>query len=190
MDGLTQRSKRFAASRRIWYGCLAATASLFGSSPAHAGPIHRDHETRAERIAGRAARRVPKLVGVFDGRPECLVDDRSSASDALSRIGNLEGDPDRSRRNKPLGPVHALEAKRRSDQVCSFSPQGRGVLDKLSAAPTTAVQVLTSPPSTPSNDTPSPPTQAQSITQIPEPGPWLLALSMAGWGLWRFRLRR
>ena len=33
-------------------------------------------------------------------------------------------------------------------------------------------------------------TQPQSLTpQVPEPGPWLLALGMTGWGLWWRRQR-
>jgi hypothetical protein len=62
------------------------------------------------------------------------------------------------------------------------------VLDRISSA-SLGTQTIT-PPTTTTPDT-TPLTQPQSLTPVvPEPGPWLLALGMTGWGLWwRWRAR-
>jgi len=79
-----------------------------------------------------------------------------------------------------------------------YHPKLSPALDKLSAAPT-AAQVLTpgqtttstggtttstGGTTTPTGGTTTPLTEGQ---EIPEPATWLLALGMAGWGVWRRR---
>jgi hypothetical protein len=167
------------------------TASLFGSWPAHADPIHRDRETRAERIAALGG------AGAYRTWSEYLTGGPS----VWSTIAHPQVTPAvesaiwKAIRTDPGDTSPWLKFMLWKQSVdptrfARFHPKVAVALDKLSAAPTTVSQAWISPPSTPNNDTPSSPTQAQSITQIPEPGPWLLALSMAGWGLWRFRSRR
>jgi len=70
-----------------------------------------------------------------------------------------------------------------------FHPKVSKALNRLSAATTTQAQAVNPPSTTPSGSTSSPPTEAQSITPIPEPRTWLLALGLTGWGVWRFRRR-
>jgi hypothetical protein len=72
-----------------------------------------------------------------------------------------------------------------------FHPRVALALDRISASPIQA-QVLpattpTTNPATGSGGTSEPPTEGQ---QIPEPSTWLIALGMAGWGVWRHRRTR
>ena len=63
-----------------------------------------------------------------------------------------------------------------------YHPHVAPILTRISTA-SLGSQTTTS--STPTSTSTTPVTQPQSITPtVPEPGPWLLALGMTGWGLW------
>ncbi len=68
-----------------------------------------------------------------------------------------------------------------------FHPKIGPAIDKL-VKPTPTQVLSPPPPSTPTS--PSSPSEGQVLspgTQTPEPSTWLVAISMAGWALWRRR---
>jgi PEP-CTERM motif len=69
-----------------------------------------------------------------------------------------------------------------------YHPHVAPILTRISTA---SLGSQTTAPSTPTSTGPTPVTQPQTLTPtVPEPGPWLLALGMTGWGLWWRRRHR
>jgi PEP-CTERM motif len=68
-----------------------------------------------------------------------------------------------------------------------YHPKVAPVLDRISSASlgSQAITPATTPPTSSNQSTTTPLTQSQTLTgAVPEPGAWLLALGMTGWGLW------
>ena len=73
-----------------------------------------------------------------------------------------------------------------------YHPHVAPILNRISAASLVSQTIAPATPTT-TGTTPdtTPVTQPQTLTPCrPEPGPWLLALGMTGWGLWWRRRRR
>jgi hypothetical protein len=179
------------ASRRLWYGCMLATVALSGVNPANASPIkHHEHAERAQRIAALADAHDYRtwshylLAGPSVWKNVAHPDVTPAVESAIWKAFRT----DATLSNRWI----RFLAWRQSLDPARFDywhPRVAVALDRMSARPATPIQIATPPPGTPSNETPTPPTQGQSISTIPEPSAWLMAISFAAWGVWQHRRR-
>ena len=180
MIGFTRAGWRLRVSRLVGIGLIATCWGAVDSRTALGSPIrtahHRDEAVVADREAARSWSTY-LLAGphVWSSiiHPQVTPDVRTAIWKAL-----------RSDSPESSAWVQFLLWKQSVDpeRFAHFHPRVSPALNRISSADLAplVVQPTTAPP-----DTTTPVTQAQSLTSaVPEPGPWLLALGMTGWGLW------
>jgi hypothetical protein len=185
MIGFTRAGRRHLVSRLIGIGLVVTSWGVWDSRPASASPIkgaHHDEEAvLAERAAGGSWSAYllagPKLWSTMV-HPSVTPEVRASIWRALGS--------DRAESN-PW--VEFLLWKQSLDptRFAHYHPHVVPVLDRISRENLiTPVTQTSTPPSTV-----TPITEPQSLTPaVPEPGAWLLAFGMTGWGLWWRRRQR
>jgi hypothetical protein len=161
-------------------GCGVLDSGIVAASPIKGSHHHYDvagAETEAAHSWSAYLLAGPKLWSSVI-HPTVTPDVRTSIWHAL-RTDAAEANPW----------VHFLLWKQSLDpaRFARNHPHVAPVLNRISAdTPITPVTQTTSPRSTS-----TPLTEPQTLTpSVPEPGPWLLALGMTGWGLWWRRRQR
>ncbi len=203
MNGFTRTPRHTPAFRLLVLGWMAIGAGLYRPGLLEASPIHRAHgtdealELREERAAERTRAAHAESVahpGIFRSWPEFLLGGPSVWStlvyppvtrDAERAIWHaLKSD-----RAESSPWVEFLVYKRSLDQARfdHFHPRVAKALERLSVpqAGTLATGSGSTATST-GGGTGAAPVQSQQIgpNPVPEPGSWLIAIGLAGWGLW------
>ncbi len=181
MIGFTRAIRRPWVSRLVGIGLIAACWGAVDSRIALGSPIRTVHQRHEAVVADREAAHswaTYLLAGphVWSSivHPQVTPDVRTAIWKALR-----SDSPESSAWVQFLLWKQSLAPER----FAHFHPRVSPVLNRISSADV-APQVI-QPATTGPADTTTPVTQAQSLTSaVPEPGPWLLALGMTGWGLW------
>jgi hypothetical protein len=185
MIGFTRAGRRHWLSRLVGIGLVATVSCVLDSRPVAASPIkgsHHRYEVALEEREAAHSWTAYLLAGPKLWRsvihPSVTPEVRASIWHAL-RTDADEANPW----------VHFLLWKQSLDpaRFARNHPHVAPVLNRISADTLiTPVTHTTSPPYTS-----TPLTEPQTLTPaVPEPGPWLLALGMTGWGLWWRRRQR
>jgi hypothetical protein len=189
MIGFRRAGRGRAVSFVVGIGLVATGWGVLAPPPVVASPIkgshHRYEAVDAEREAARSWSAYllagPKLWSSVI-HPSVTPEVRNSIWHAL-RTDAAETNPW----------VHFLLWKQSLDpaRFARNHPHVAPVLNRISTVK--VVTPVTQTSSTPGTGTPvtsTPLTQPQTIAPaVPEPGAWLLAVGMTGWGLWRRRRR-
>jgi hypothetical protein len=179
--GFTRAGRRRKCCSLIGIALVVTGWSLLASEPVAASPIKRSHHRDQASIEERDVTRSwsayllagPKLWSSTI-HPSVTADVRTSIWHAL-RTDAVESNPW----------VRFLLWKQSLNpaRFARNHPHVAPVLDRIRAEKVIP-DVAPPPPPSPPSITP-PVTEPQTITPaVPEPGPWLLALGMTGWGLW------
>jgi hypothetical protein len=179
MIGFTRAGRRRAVSSLIGIGLVLAGWGVLEPGPVAASPIKGSHHRYEVMVAEREAAHSwsayllagPKLWSSVI-HPSVTPEVRTSIWHAL-RTDAAETNPW----------VHFLLWKQSLDpaRFARNHPHVAPVLNRIAAAK--LATPVTQPSTPPSTSTPL--TEPQTLTPaVPEPGPWLLALGMTGWGLW------
>jgi hypothetical protein len=202
MDGITRTPRRKPACRLFGLGLLTIGAGLLVPGPALAAPIKSASE-RAEARDDAESRAVHEEAaahpGIFQswsqylaGGPSVwstLVHPPVTQSVETAIWHALKTDPGDS---SPW--IEFLLWKRGLDEARfdHFHPNVARALEKLSP-PRTGTPATSPTSSNPESGSSTSPVQSQQLgpNPVPEPASWLMALGLAGWGLWwRRRGRR
>jgi hypothetical protein len=192
MKRFTRKPKRVEGAGRYWCLALIAGALAVAAGPAQASPIHK-HVKETEESAHIAAM---ASAGAYRTWSEYLTGGPSVWSTVIhppvtpsveSAIWKaIRTDPGES---SPWVQFMLYKQSLDPARFAFFHPKVSVALDRLSKATTTRAQFVSPPATMPSGSTTSP-TEGQSITSIPEPATWLLAMGLTWWGVWRFRRPR
>jgi hypothetical protein len=180
-DASSRRSHRLA--RLLTFGLVLAASEGWAPHPAEGSPIKHSHPlTETQHLDAQIGHSWAAYLMAGPSvwskviHPAVTPDLRASIWKAL-------GSEDAA--SNPM--VEFLMWKQSLDptRFAKYHPHVAPILNRISTAnlgtQTTAPPTSTS---TPSGGT-TPDTQPQTISPtVPEPGPWLLALGMSGWGLW------
>jgi hypothetical protein len=187
MKGITRSATRIGVTPRFGTRLALGCAMLLGCVRAEASPIRHKGPTQVESSTFRAWSRYllagPSVWAKVPHPPVTLAI-RSAIWESI------KADPGGT---DPM--VQFLLWKQSIDppRFAHFHPKLAPILTKIAKTPTSPEQLIP-PPSTggvPATPTTLPPVPSEGnlIPSVPEPETLLLALGMAGWGLWRGRRR-
>ncbi len=197
MNGFTRTPRRIGAVRLLWLGPVVLGLGLGGSHRAEAAAIH--HADKV--VRGRRDRVQPDWSEYLLGGPSVWSTVAPSCRDAGDRTAmwkSIKTDP------PPDTDASSSSAYKQSLDPTRFDhyhPKLAAALAKIEAeTPTAATTPTTTTSSGTSTTTHRPGSTAHVrrarrllaglIAPIPEPDTLLLALGMAGWGIWWRRRRR
>jgi PEP-CTERM motif len=184
MIGFTRAGRKLPVSRLIGIGLIAAGWGVLDSRTAEASPIRTSHQRYEEALAEtKAAHSWSAYLLAGPKVWSSLVHPRVTPDVQTAIWKALRSDSPES-----SGWVHFLLWKQSLDPA-RFARNHHRVAPVLNRISSASLAPQVTPPTTAATtatpDTSPPLTQAQSLTPVvPEPGAWLLALGMAGWGLW------
>jgi hypothetical protein len=193
MNGFSRAPRRKPAFRLLGLGMTAIGLGLLSPGLIEGSPIRRAHDASAAHEDSMAH------PGVFRTWPEYLTGGPSVWSthvhppltlDVRLAIWHaIKTDPGDT---SPW--IQFLLYKQSLDEARfdHFHPRISKALAKLPAPHTVGPVVNPLPSTTPSSGPSTPPNESQQIQPqaVPEPGAWLVAMGMAGWGLWWRRRAR